>query len=92
MRSSAFLRRHPGAAFVVMGLSFVCFALATWNLVYLFRANFDLIAQHGVMALGDGAALQLFQLLFWGAVGLALYLVFKACEKILVERLTREEP
>ena len=26
------------------------------------------------------------------APAMALYLVFKACEKILVERLTREEP
>ena len=90
MRFFVFLRRHPGLAFVTMGAAFVCFALATWNLVYLFRANFALIAEHGVMSIADGAGVQLLQLLFWGATGLVLYLVFKACEKILVDRLTRE--
>jgi hypothetical protein len=78
------------AAFVVMGLAFIGFGLVSLTLLFLFRANFELVLQHGAMALLDGALQQLFELFGLGFSGLAMYLVFKVCEHILVEKLLNE--
>lgn len=85
-----FLYAHFMAAFVVMGLAFIGFGLASLNLLYLIRANAELVLQHGAMALLDGALQQLLELLGLGFSGLAMYLVFKVCEHILVEKLLKD--
>ena len=46
----------------------------------------------GAMVIEDGALLQLLQLLGYGYLSLAFYLLFKACEHILVIRLTEDGP
>ena len=74
-------------SFVVMCLSFVLFGAGTLNLLNLFRANLDLIANFGLMALVDGAALQFLELLFSLALSMFAYVVFKACEYRLVQGL-----
>jgi len=85
-----FLRAHFMAAFFVMGLAFIGFGLASLNLLFLIRANVELVLQHGTMALLDGALQQLLELFGLGFSGLAMYLVFKVCEHILVEKLLNE--
>ena len=85
-----YLNAHFIAAFVVMGLAFIGFGLASLNLLYLIRANAELVLQHGAMALLDGAFQQLLELLGLGFLGLAMYLIFKVCEHILVEKLLNE--
>ena len=73
--------------FVVMCLSFALFGAGTLNLFNLFRANLSLIADNGLMALGDGAAQQLLELLMTLALSMLSYIVFKACEYRLVRGL-----
>ncbi len=74
-------------SFVVLCLSFALFGAGTVNLFNMFRANLGLIADYGLMALGDGAALQLVELLLSLALSMLSYVVFKACEYRLVQGL-----
>jgi hypothetical protein len=85
-----FLSAHFMAAFIVMGLAFIGFGLVSLNLLYLIRANAELVLQHGAMALLDGALQQLLELFGLGFSGLAMYLIFKVCEHILVEKLLNQ--
>ncbi len=85
--SVGFLNAHPWATFIVMGLAFIGFGLASVNLLYLIQANVELVLDYGAIALLDGALQQLFELFGLGFAGLASYLLFKICEKVLVEHL-----
>ena len=75
------------ATFGVLGLSFFGFGIGTLNLFFVLRANVALIGEHGWMALMDGGARQLVELLLMGYLSMASYLVFKACEYRLVHWL-----
>jgi hypothetical protein len=94
------LRRHfqrvvltrPWLTFVVMGLAFFCFGMVTLNLLHLLRANADLILDNGVMALVDGGALQLAQLVADGYVAMLAYVVLKTCEHTLSHWLADTSP
>jgi hypothetical protein len=74
-------------AFVVLCAAFAVFGACTLNLFVLLRLNLALVADHGVMALMDGAAQQFFELLLTLVAGMAAYVVFKACEHSLVQAL-----
>lgn len=90
---SALLRRlltaHPLLTFVLMGLFAVAFGLISLNIFNVLRANLALIAEHGTMALLDGAAWQLAELVVSGYLSLGCYVLFKVCERVLVERALR---
>jgi hypothetical protein len=75
------------ATFIVMGLAFLAFGAGTLNLFIVARANFQLLADHGWMAVMDGGGRQLLELLLTGYLSLLAYLVFKACEYSLVHWL-----
>ena len=85
------LRRHfqrvvltrPWLTFVVLGLAFFCFGMVTLNLLHLLRANADLIVDNGVMALADGGARQLIELVVDGYLAMLAYVVMKTCEHAL---------
>ena len=79
------------ATYLCMGLSFFAFGAGTLNIVYLLRANAELLWSNGWMAAMDGGLQQLLELLFTGYLALAAYVVFKACEHRLVHWL-RDEP
>ena len=78
---------RPPAIFLVMGLSFALGSLLSIDLVSVTYSNATFILEYGVMALRDGALLQAAQLLAVGALALACYVIFKCCEKLLVEVL-----
>lgn len=84
-----FLYRHTWLTFGVMGLSFLLFGFYSVNLFVLLKANIELILEYGMMALADGAAQQLAELLFAAYLSMLFFLGFKVCERILVTRLTR---
>ena len=86
-RLYAFLHAHWWLAFVVFGVSFVAFGLLSLNLIHLFAANFEFLSMYGVQAVRDGGLRQLVEIVVSGFVAAAFYLVFKLCEKVLVERL-----
>jgi hypothetical protein len=75
-------------SFVVLGLSFFSFGVGSLNLFYLLRANTNLVLDSGWMALADGGAQQLLELLVTGYLSMAAYVVFKACEYRLAHWLT----
>ena len=85
------LRRHfqrvvlsrPWLTFVVMGVAFFGFGMATLDLLHLLRANAELILNNGVMALADGGARQLVGLLADGYLAMLAYVVMKTCEHAL---------
>lgn len=79
---------HRGRCFVMLMLAFVAFGVGSLNLFMLLAANLRLIAEHGWIALGDGALWQLLELSLTVVVSLAAYVVFKACEYRLVHDIS----
>jgi hypothetical protein len=75
---------HRGRCFVVLVVAFLGFGVGTVNLFMLLAANLRLIAEHGWIALADGALRQLLGLALTAVLSLAAYVVFKACEYRLV--------
>jgi hypothetical protein len=65
--------------FLFMGIAAGGFALCSFNLLYLFQANFNLIASYGAMAAFDGGILQFVELTVWGYLALTCYVVFEGC-------------
>jgi hypothetical protein len=49
----------------------------------------EYIGQNGWMGLRDGGLQQLGELALNGLIGVVFYIVFKACEKVLVEALLK---
>jgi hypothetical protein len=94
------LRRHfqrvvlgrPWLTFVVMGQAFFCFGMVSLNLLRLLRANLELILANGVMALVDGGALQLVELVLNGYIAMLAYVVLKTCEHTLSHWLADTPP
>lgn len=74
--------------FLLMGAFFLLFGVASLNLFALLKANINLYLEHGTMVIADGALRQLFELVGYGYLSLLFYVLFKACERVLVERLT----
>ncbi len=84
------LTRWPAViVFGLAGLSTVGFAFVTVNLFAQTMANVAFIERHGFEALRLGALRQLAELAAWGALALAAYLAFKACEVELIYRYFR---
>ncbi|MBV8106703.1 MAG: hypothetical protein JO223_19140 [Hyphomicrobiales bacterium] len=78
----------PGwLTFVVMGIAAGGVTLCSLNLLSLFQANFNLLATYGAMAAFDGGILQLVELILWGYLALAFYVVFKGCLDVLLVRI-----
>jgi hypothetical protein len=75
--------------FLAMGVAVGGFALCSLNLFELFHANFRLLTTYGVMAALDGGLLQLAELIAWGYLALAFYVVFKGCLDGLLHRIHR---
>ncbi len=86
-RLYAFLARRWWLAFLLMGVSFVAFGLVTLDLLYTLGANFAFLSMYGADAVREGGLVQLLQMVVSGYLAAASYIVFKLCEKILVERL-----
>jgi hypothetical protein len=73
--------------FLVLGISFLAFAVGTLNLGLLLMANARLLSEYGWQAIMDGALRQMFELAVTGYLGIAAYVVFKACEHRLSDWL-----
>ncbi len=94
------LRRHfqrvvlarPWLTFVVMGLAFFGFGTVSLDLLHLLHANAELILADGAMALADGGALQLLQLVADGYLAMLAYVVMKTCEHTLSHWLADPSP
>ena len=83
-----FLADRWWLAFLLLGFSFVMFGLSSLNLLHLVSANIDFLVMNGLDAVRDGGLLQLVSLIALGYFAALFYVLFKLCEKVLVERLT----
>ena len=70
-----------------MGVFVGGFALSSLNLATLFMENFRVLREYGAMAAFDGGIVQLIELVFWGYLSLAFYLLFKGCVDGLLRRV-----
>lgn len=84
------ISRYPAfLVFLLAGGAAVMVAYCSFNLLDLSMANLRFLRQHGWLAVTSGAWLQLLQIMFYGLVALAFYLLFKICESELVIRYRR---
>jgi hypothetical protein len=74
-------------AFLVMGIAAGGLALCSFNLLFLFQANFRLLFTYGAMAAFDGGVAQLIELTLWGYLALACYVVVEGCLDGLLARI-----
>ena len=77
--------------FLMMGVGAGGVALCSYHLFELFQANLGLITTYGLMAILDGGLLQLLQLVGWGYLAMAFYVLFKACLDGLTHRIEHED-
>jgi hypothetical protein len=85
------LVRHWFCTYLLMGLAFVVFGIASLNLVQVFAANLGFLAEHGLDAVREGGLWQLAELVFNAYLAVAFYMVFKTCEYALVQRVAHNE-
>jgi hypothetical protein len=86
-RVYAFLLQRWWVAFILLGLSFALGGLLTLNLLHTLSANFAFLSTYGFDAVREGGLRQLIEMVVSGYCAAACYVVFKLCEKVLVERL-----
>src|SRR3984885_3260600 len=75
--------------FLVMGMAAAGLALCSFNLLFLFQANYHLLFTYGAMAAFDGGLLQFIELTAWGYLALACYVVVEGCLEGLLTRARR---
>jgi hypothetical protein len=83
-----FLLRRWWVTFILLGLSFVIGGLLTLNLLHTLGANFQFLWMYGSDAVREGGLWQLLEAALSGYLAAGCYVLFKLCEKILVERLS----
>jgi len=81
-----FLFAHPRLTFVLAGAFFMLFGVTSVNLFVLLQKNIELFLDYGWMVIEDGALQQFVELVSSAYLSLVFYLLFKICERILVER------
>jgi ABC-type multidrug transport system permease subunit len=81
-----FLYRHPKLTFLLMGMFFLLFGFTSVNLFVVLKANIDLFLEYGPMVIEDGALQQLAEIIGSSYLSIVFYVLFKICERILVER------
>jgi hypothetical protein len=84
----AFLFRHPKVTFLLMGGFFLLFGFTSVNLFVVLKANIELFVEYGAMVIEDGALQQLAEVIGSSYLSIVFYVLFKVCERILIERLT----
>jgi hypothetical protein len=73
--------------FLAMGIAAGGLALCSLNLLFLFKANLDLLWTYGALAAFDGGIFQLIELTAWGYLALACYVVVEGCLAGLLSRV-----
>src|SRR6204780_3661585 len=75
--------------FLVMGMAAGGLALCSFNLLFMFQANYHLLFSYGAMAAFDGGLLQFIDLAACGSFGLSCYVVVEGCLEGLLIRTGR---
>ena len=72
-----------------MGAFFLLFGVTSVNLFVLLKMNVDLFLEYGLMVIEDGALQQLIELLGSAYLSMLFWLLFRLCERIIIERMIR---
>lgn len=72
--------------FLLAGIAAIIFAFVTANLFSYAMANVEFLQEFGIVAIQNGALVQIGELIFWGAVAMSCWFVFKICEHTLANR------
>jgi len=83
-----FLFWHPKVTFLLMGAFFLMFGFTSVNLYVVLKANIELFLEYGAMVIEDVELQQLFEIIGACYLSIVFYVLFKTCERILIERLT----
>jgi hypothetical protein len=86
-----YLYDRRALTFVLMAAFFLLFGITSVNLFVLLKLNIDLFVDYGPMVIADGALEQLVDLLASTLLSILFYVLFKICERVLVERLTEKK-
>src|SRR6202161_534374 len=78
--------------FLVMGMAAGGLALCSFNLLFMFQANYHLLFTYGAMAAFDGGLLQFIELAAWGYLALARCVAGEGWLGGLVIRIRRARP
>jgi hypothetical protein len=93
-RLHTLLQRHvlsrPALSFLLLGVAFFVFGACTLNLWTLLVGTLRLLREDGWQAAMEGGLRQLAELVATGYVGIAAYVVLKACEHRCVRWLCDE--
>jgi hypothetical protein len=73
--------------FLVRGIAAGGLALCSFNLLFLFQANYHLLFAYGAMAAFDGGLLQFIELTAWGYLALACFIVVETCREGPLSRI-----
>jgi len=87
-RIIGFLYRHSALTFLLMGVFFLLFGFTSVNLFVVLKANIDLFIEYGAMVIEDGALQQFIEVVGSCYLSIVFYVLFKVCERVLIERLT----
>jgi len=79
---------RPWLTFLVMGGSFGLFGAGTLNIFSMFSSNWDMLTQHGALAMATASLWQLIELLATLFLSMFFYTIFKTCEHALVGYFT----
>lgn len=82
---TAYFARSPFSTLCVMAISFLGFGSFSFNLFFLFQSNIVLIKSFGLLALQEGAAVQLLMIIFSTFMSVVFYTIWKTCERLLVD-------
>jgi len=80
-----FFFKRPVLTFLVLMGSGLAFGAMTLNIFRLVAANWKFITTYGLMALHEGALQQALEIILTGMLSMMVYLVFKFCERILLD-------
>lgn len=80
---------HWFTTLLILCVSAVGFFYGSYNLYFVFQANFAFIAEHGADAVREGALVQLVELLASTGLAAVCYVSIKVCERVLVDRVLR---
>jgi heme exporter protein D len=81
-----FSKYHSAIVFLAMGVFAALFAWNSYNLITVAMASVHFLSEHGALAVKEGGARQIIEIVFSGYLSLIFYLGFKGCEHELVAR------
>jgi len=80
---------HWLATLLILCISVFIFSVSSVNIFFLLKANIGFIIEHGTTALAEGALGQMVELVGLSLLSAIFYIIFRACERVLIEKLLR---